>query len=291
LESKIKNKEYEMPITGTSKYVTANGLQLHYLEWGKQDSPIVILLHGLRGHAHSWDEVSAALQEKYHVFAIDQRGRGLSEWDPNSNYSTEAYAEDLVQFTKALSIDRFTLIGHSMGGRNALMYASQHSDKLSKLGIIDIGPKLDSIGSKRIGDEMATGPTSFIDIQEVVDHLKTNSKYATVETLTRRAIYATKQDETGHFIWSYDPAIRSQRKTGATESAANPPDLWPLVSNISCPTLVFRGMQSDILTEEVATKMTQIIPDCNTVAINNATHTVFEDNPCDFITELKGFLS
>jgi len=270
------------------KYLNIGELELHYLEWGSSKNPPVILLHGLRGHAHSWDEVSEALQDKYHVFALDQRGRGSSDWSSKQDYSIDAYSNDLLMFSELLNVNRFNLIGHSMGGRNAMHFASQHPHKLLKLGIIDIGPKIDSVGSERIGNEMANGPTEFTSIEKIINHLKKSSPFASDDTLLRRATYATKVTDNGTYIWTYDPAIRDQRKTG---SNIQPLDLWDDLPKITCPTMIFRGLQSDILSEEVAEQMVQHFPSSSTVAINNATHTVFEDNPTEFIRELLKFLN
>ena len=276
-----------MSNTYIDKYLNLGDLELHYLEWGSPTNPTVILLHGLRGHAHSWDEVSQALLDKYHVIALDQRGRGSSDWSPVQDYSIEAYSNDLLKLTESLNIDHFILIGHSMGGRNSMYFASQHPDKLIKLGIIDIGPKIDSVGSERIGDEMANGPIEFTSISEIINHLKKSSPFASDDTLLRRATYATKITDNGTYIWTYDPAIRDQRKTG---SNIQPLDLWGDIPKITCPTMIFRGLQSDILSEEVAQQMVQHFPYSRTVGINNATHTVFEDNPTEFIQELLKFL-
>ncbi len=87
------------------KTVMANGLKLHYLDWGSPDNPPMVLLHGLRGHAHSWDDFSAALCEDYHILALDQRGRGDSEWATDGVYTTAAYVADLLDFSAALRLD------------------------------------------------------------------------------------------------------------------------------------------------------------------------------------------
>lgn len=277
-----------MASTYNDRYLNIGEIELHYLEWGSPTSPPVIFLHGLRGHAHSWDEVADALQDNYHVFALDQRGRGSSDWSPKQDYSIDAYSNDLLTFTELLGINRFNLIGHSMGGRNAMHFASQHTDKLFKLGIIDIGPKIDSLGSQRIGDEMAKGPTEFKSFQEIIEHLKTSSPFASEDTLIRRAQYATKLTDSSTYIWTYDPAIRDQRKTGSNIEQL---DLWDSILNITCPTMIFRGLQSDILSEEVANQMTTHMSNAKTVGIDKATHTVFEDNPSSFIKELIEFLN
>ena len=69
------------------KTVNVNGINLHYLDWGTEGKPKVLLLHGLRGHSHSWDDVSAEFCQDYHVLALDQRGRGESDWAPGGGYS------------------------------------------------------------------------------------------------------------------------------------------------------------------------------------------------------------
>ena len=92
------------------KTVSANGINLHYLDWGNGSAPPVLLVHGLRGHAHSWDDVSAALCQDYHVLALDQRGRGDSDWAPDGDYSGAAYVADLVGFCGSLKLDSFILV-------------------------------------------------------------------------------------------------------------------------------------------------------------------------------------
>ena len=72
------------------KTVNANGLSLHYLDWGNSGKPTLVMIHGLRGHAHSWDDVSASLCQDFHVLALDQRGRGDTDWAKDGDYGTDA---------------------------------------------------------------------------------------------------------------------------------------------------------------------------------------------------------
>src|SRR2546425_13296751 len=123
-----------------AKTVMANGLKLHYLDWGSPDTPPMVLLHGLRGHAHSWDDFSAAMCEDYNVLALDQRGRGDSEWAKDGVYTTEAYVAHLLGFSAALHLDSFILIGHSMGGRNGMAFSARYLPKGQKPVAVDIGP-------------------------------------------------------------------------------------------------------------------------------------------------------
>ena len=77
------------------RIVNTNGIKLHYLDWGTEGKPVMLLLHGLRGHSHSWDDVSTRFYQDYHVLALDQRGRGETDWAPGGDYSSDAFVADL----------------------------------------------------------------------------------------------------------------------------------------------------------------------------------------------------
>ena len=129
------------------KTVNVNGINLHYLDWGNQGKPKILLLHGLRGHCHSWDDVSTEFCQDYHIVALDQRGRGDSDWAPEGDYSSSSFVADLEAFCEEIGFDKFTLIGHSMGGRNSMAFSGNNAQKLDNLVIVDIGPDLDPRGS------------------------------------------------------------------------------------------------------------------------------------------------
>ena len=149
------------------KTVNVNGINLHYLDWGNEDKPKILLLHGLRGHCHSWDDVSAEFCKDYHIVALDQRGRGESDWASGGDYSSQSFVADLEGFCEAVGFDKFTLIGHSMGGRNSMAFAGNNADKLENLVIVDIGPDLDPRGSERITQELINVPEEFDSFEDV----------------------------------------------------------------------------------------------------------------------------
>ena len=269
------------------KTVEANGLNLHYLDWGTTGEPHLVLLHGLRGHAHSWDDVSAALCPDFHVLALDQRGRGDTDWAPGGDYSSDAFVADLDAFANAIGLETFVLIGHSMGGRNSMSFTGKYPDRIEKLVIVDIGPKLDPTGGDRITREMKAVPEEFDTFEDVVVYMSKQNRFASDEVLRRRLTYATKELPNGKFGWRYDLAIREQRRQG---TGAPPADLWPAVRNITCPTLVVRGTDTDTLSAEMAKEMEQTLTQGKLVQVTRAGHMVFEDNPEDFITAVTSFL-
>jgi pimeloyl-ACP methyl ester carboxylesterase len=271
------------------KTVAVNGINLHYLDWGNVGQPVVLLVHGLRGHAHSWDDVSAALCRDFHVLALDQRGRGDSDWASDGDYSTNTYADDLEGFCRSLKLDRLILVGHSMGGRNSMAFGGRCPELLQKLVIVDIGPVGDPRGGQRITQELSSVPEEFDSFEAVVEHMARQNRFASDAVLRRRLQYATRELPSGKIGWKYDlVTIRDQRRNG---TSAPPVDLWPALSNIKCPTLIVRGAESDILSQDETQRMLDTLADAQVVEIPRAGHMVFEDNPQDFNAALSRFLS
>src|SRR5438067_3268189 len=123
------------------KTVTLNGLRFHYLDWGagSPDAQAMVCLHGFTSHAHSWDGLAQAMRGTYRVLALDQRGHGQTEWA--TDYHPARRVEDMEAFVAALELDRFVLVGLSMGGRAAFQYAARHPETVERLVIVDIAPE------------------------------------------------------------------------------------------------------------------------------------------------------
>jgi pimeloyl-ACP methyl ester carboxylesterase len=264
----------------------ANGLKLHYLDWGSPENPPMVLLHGLRGHAHAWDDFSAALCADYHVLALDQRGRGESEWAQDGVYTTAAYVADVCDFSAALHLDSFILIGHSMGGRNSIVFSARYPHKVQKLVVVDIGPTTNPRGGARIRQEIIAVPEEFESFEAVVAYMSQQNRFAAPDVLRRRLQYATKPLPSGNIGWRYDLAIRQQWRQGLS----TPEDLWPAWRSLACPTLVVRGADSDILSPAGTQQMLAAQPHAREVEIPRAGHMVFEDNPDAFLAAVRAFL-
>src|SRR4051794_9350004 len=93
----------------TDRFVTVNGLRLHYLDWGNTSRPPLILIHGIARVAHTFDHIAPSFTADYHVLAIDMRGHGDSAWDPGANYLVEDHVKDLEAFVTQLGLRRVTL--------------------------------------------------------------------------------------------------------------------------------------------------------------------------------------
>ncbi len=271
-----------------SKTVTANGINLHYLDWGTAGQPPLVLLHGLRGHANVWEDVALALCNDYHVYSVDQRGRGDTDHAPGGDYSTDAFVADLKGFVDAIGLDKFILFGHSMGGRNSMAFAGQYPDRLERLCIVDIGPRIEPAGGNRITEELRNLPPGFDNFEDALAHVQTGNRFASEPVMRRRLTGQTRQLPDGKIGWKFDLEIREQRING---TAAPATDLWPTLERIACPTLLVRGTETDLLTEETARQMVDTLAQGTLAQIERAGHMVFEDNPADFIAAVKGWLA
>ena len=238
--------------------VDVDGLSMHYLDWGNPTKPTIVLLHGLRGHAHSWDDVSEALSPDFQVLALDQRGRGLTDWAKDGDYGIDAFVGDLVGFCRVVGLEKFSLMGHSMGARNSMAFADKHARMLEKLVLSEFGPQINPKGGQRIAKELIDVPEEFDSLHDAIAYMAQFNRYASEPVMRRREHYASKELPNGKIGWRYDIEIREARRRG---DPIVPLDLWPTLPKIACPTLVVRATDTDVLDLDVAQKMIETLPD------------------------------
>ncbi len=269
--------------------VNAGGLDFHYLEWGDVSSPAVVLLHGFAQTCHSWDFISLALSGEYRVIAIDQRGHGDSDWAPDGDYSPEKHQIDIAGIVEGLHLRDFVLMGLSMGGRNAFTFASNHPDNVKALVIVDAGPQ-----------NMQTGRTNIRNFVQQDDEL--DSIDAFVERVLKynprrdatqvkgSIMHNLKQLDNGNWTWKYDKLLRAEGRPMAGEQDSVE-RLWEYLEKLSCPTLIVRGADSDIIAMDTAESMTSKIPYGRLATVEGAGHLVMGDNPSGFLDKVNEFLN
>jgi pimeloyl-ACP methyl ester carboxylesterase len=261
--------------------VTLNGLRFHYLDWGNEDAQPLVLLHGLSSHAHTWDKFASAMQPEFHVLALDQRGHGETDWA--SDYSRKRRAEDVDAFVTALGLQKIALVGLSMGGRAAYMYTAAHPEAVERLVIVDIGPEAPTSGMQRIQAGMQA-PDVFDDPEQAFQAARVANPRPSDEDLQYRLRFGLKQRDDGKWTFRFDPAQR-------TITPVDPAAGWALMPTITCPTLVIRGSDSDVLSRETAERMAREIPTCTLVEVTNSGHSVPLDNPDGFLAAARPFLA
>lgn len=271
----------------TDRTLALHGRRYHYTEWGAPAAPAVVFLHGITGHARTWDDEARLLAERFHVLVLDQRGHGDSDPAPDGDYSDAALLGDLEAFVDALGLGRLSLAALSLGGRVAINYAGRHPERVERLVVVDIGPDIAPAGRARVGTLMAQAPERFATLDEVVAYQRANNPLYAEAMLRHRARHAVRPLPDGGFTWKYDRALREAIRQGRIRV---PADLWPQWRAIRCPTLLVRGSESDILTDEIATKMLEALPHARLAVVADAGHTVPGDQPAVFQGLLREFL-
>lgn len=271
--------------------VASGEVGIHVREWGDADAPAIVLMHGLRGYSATWRNLAAALSDRWRLVAFDARGRGSSDWDPQHNYYTDAYLADLEAVVDTLDLQRFVLLGHSMGGTTAYCYAAKHPDRLNALVVEDItaGSSVSGAGYERIVAEMAALPTHFGDWAQARAYwrkLRPNVPDAAIE---ERLFESMRPDGEGGVIWRYDAA-----GIAATRVAPDPArviDLHPVIAAITTPTLVVRGGRSDFCNLAKVIELEAINPVLSHTSVAEASHYVHDDAPESFTRLVEGFLA
>lgn len=258
-----------------------HGAEIHLLEWSAAGVPL-LLVHGFGNEAHVWDDVAPALAPYYHTLAIDLRGHGDSDRDPERRYGDWDLVADLESVAAALGISRWVLIGHSLGGRVVMRYAGRHPDRVAGLVVIDSGPEHDRRGSLRIRleNERSNREPRYPSREAYRAEVARNYPAAAAPVIDRLVRYGVREAPGGGFEAKLDPDFMTGRREAAAESEeATRRELWETLGRISCPCLVLRGAASDVLAPDVADRMIAALPQGQLQVIPRAGHSVMTDNP------------
>lgn len=271
---------------GSHFFKNRSGLGLHYLTWGEPEQPVLIMLHGLRSYAATWHLLAPLLAEEFYVVALDQRGRGQSDWAEYSSYQTEYYVHDLEDLIAELKVDQIILLGHSLGGSNALEFTRLHPEQVQALIVEDIGPgsSIQGEGAVRIRYEMQSTPLSFASWDAATTFWQKLRPLIDEQGIQSR-LQHTLVGKDGLIHWRHD-------QEGIAKARLSFPsiDLWPAVKSLTCPTLFIKGGLSDFLTTEILEKIKENNKLVKTVEIAGASHYVHDDQAEQFNQTVQDFL-
>lgn len=263
-------------------FTVRDGLRLHYRDFpGPLDKPAVLCLHGLTRNARDFEEFGARISPRFRVLALDFRGRGSSEPDPDpARYLPPSYAHDVIALLDHVGVADAVFVGTSLGGIVAMLVAVIDEDRIAASILNDVGPELSSEGIDRIRGYVGSGRT-FANWTEAGEAVRSNqaglpASYgpAEWEKMARRMC---RQDDNGTVRFDYDPAIAEPFKT-ANDGPA--PDLWPLFDALARrPVLVVRGEHSDLLTAAQLEAMEHRSGNVQSVTVAGAGHPPELDEP------------
>jgi pimeloyl-ACP methyl ester carboxylesterase len=277
--------------TPSSHLVLVNGLTYHLLMWGQEEAPVVLLLHGLRSYAQTWEPLARVLSRTHLVVAPDFRGRGRSSWSPARDYGTDTYVRDIEELVALLGLTRFSIVGHSMGGAVGYVYAARHPEQVAGLVVEDIGPESSThtSGAGRILREMSGTPESFASLEAARAYWRGIRPDITEDALASRIEHTVRPGDGGRWEWRLDMAgIAEARLAGDPAGAI---DLWACVAALRCRTLVVRGARSDFLPVATCERMAQRQRRLNWAEVPGAGHYVHDDDLGEFTRLVTGFLA
>jgi pimeloyl-ACP methyl ester carboxylesterase len=268
-------------------------IALSVTEWSRRGLPCV-LLHGLGDAACVWNHLAKRLMPEFCTVALDLRGHGDSNWDPETRYDTETFTADLSKIVAALGFERVVLVGHSLGAAVAMRFAAENASRMVGVVIVDFGPELDEKGVNEILRTFADMPRRFASAEAYAEWLMTRRPLADPDAVLEFARCSLRRSSAGDWEVKADAALASTSQISMLECSKGRyryPALWPSLEQIKCPSLVIRGIGSGVLPSDVATRMVErALPTGRLATIGAAGHAVMMDNPNDFSNSVASFL-
>jgi pimeloyl-ACP methyl ester carboxylesterase len=281
-----------------SRSHVSQGLKLHYLDWENPGAPLVLLVHGARDHARSWDWTARALhQAGWRVVAPDLRGHGDSDWSPDAAYLASYHLLDLANLVEHLGADELTIVAHSFGGIISARYAAIYPERVRKLVLVDgMGPSpeifaaWDRVGSPKVSRDWverrravdAKSPPRFATLEEAMGRMAAGNPHLTPEQAEHMARHGVRRFEDG---WGW--------KTDLLMNVFPPEDfraettaVWEA---IACPTLLFWGTKSYNRNPEEDGRAAHI-KTRRMVVFEGAGHWPHHERQDDFLAELLAFV-
>ena len=266
----------------TDRFVTVNGLRIHYLEWGAPDKQPLIMLHGIGRVAHTFDHIAPHFSSKYHVMAVDMRGHGDSDWDPKSAYLVEDYVKDIEGLAQQLGLQHIVIWGNSTGGRVAQVFAGLHPELVAAVVSEDVGPERPNQVAESVTRQLKQeDEKGWASEDELLSQLKNSNSRTPEEILRAYAHYGSKRRTDGRIIWKRDPAIGN---------GFVPTELWRFVRAIKSPIIYIVGGRSTIVPLATQVELKKVLPQVEIVTIPGAGHYPSEENPTEFLKIVDAFL-
>ena len=227
--------------------LSASGFhRIHYTEWGEADNPrVLVCAHGLTRCGRDFDTLAKAMQGEYRVICPDVAGRGESTWLTNkADYNYAQYMSDMAVLLARANVETVHWVGTSMGGIIGMLLASHVNTPITRLVMNDVGSFIPKASLERIGMYLGSSPR-FADFESIVMAVRAVSPFGEMsdETWRELTVPLVKQLPDGSWQFRYDPGVGDSFKLGAIQDV----DLSPLWEKVSCPVLITRGADSDLL--------------------------------------------
>ena len=263
------------------RYVTVNGLRIHYLDWGSRGRQPLILLHGIARVAHTFDHLAPHFSRNYHVIAVDMRGHGDSGWDPQGAYLVEDYVQDIEGLVAQLQFRNIVFWGNSTGGRVAQVFAGSHPELVSAVISEDVGPERPAAISNRRAARMSEEAKGWTSVEDLYAQAQRDNPRTAEAVLRNFVQHGSKPNAQGRIVWKRDPAILN---------GFVPTELWNCVRGIKAPIIYVLGGASTIVPPQIQDELRRALPQVEIVTMPGLGHYPSDERPGDFIAIVEEFL-
>jgi pimeloyl-ACP methyl ester carboxylesterase len=267
--------------------VKSGDVEIFYRKFGKPGRAPVIIVHGLSFFSYDWTGVASQIARNREVTAIDMRGFGESGWSPTRNYKLETLSQDVINVLDALGWDKAVLMGHSFGGRVCLATAGWHPERAAALVCVDFAPDLAAVGRKHVAERIGRQREIFASVDEAMTYHDDDP--ANAARRERWQAFLKKTDS--GYVLKRDLHYRDNFKRALDGNPSPAPQfLWPMLGEMTVPTLVIRGSNSDMFAAETMDKVRATNPRA-TMAELAGSHDLAGDNPDGLARTVSGFLA
>ena len=267
------------------------GIKIAADSFGSPDRRPVLLLHGGGQTRHAWGGTARTLADAgFYAISLDLRGHGDSDWCEQGDYQPDAYVRDLRDVMQTL--DRApSLVGASLGGMISMLLAGEVAPgSVGALVLVDVTPKLEAEGVDRIYRFMTSHPEGFATVEEaaaaVAEFLPNRPRPADPQGLEKNL----RRGPDGRFRWHWDPRFLTRDANLRRSGTTWPARLDQAARGLKCPTLLVRGRQSDVVSEENVKHFRELVPHAEYVDVADAAHMVAGDRNDAFTTAVVDFL-
>jgi pimeloyl-ACP methyl ester carboxylesterase len=282
-----------------SSFYVSQRLRLHYVDWGNEEAPLLLLVHGGRDHARSWDWVARELRRDWHVIAPDLRGHGDSDWALGGSYSMAEFVLDLARLVEFLGPEPVALLGHSLGGAIVLQYAGLRPERVRRLVAIEgLGaspalrgellatPPWERLGRFVDGMRRIAGrqPRRYESLELAAARMREENDFLSEAQALHLTRHGVRRNEDGTFSWKFDNYVHAP--SAARPDFEGQEALW---GRIDCPVLLVRGAKS-WASDPVRDGRAAAFRDARLVNVEGAGHWVHHDRLEAFLEAVDAFL-
>lgn len=262
----------------TKKVKLANGLNVGYVEVGDDEKDILVVIHGMADSSRNWRGVMQKLQDKYHIYAIDQRGFGMTDKPNEYAYTATELASDVNLFMNAVGIDKAYVAGHSMGSMVAQTVAFQYPEKVKGLILVSTFAHM-----HETPDSMDAQINEFaaLDIDKMSD-----------EQLKKAFLDESAQFYEPEFVTGFIESVKqfSAQSMVAGWRAMSINDNRNFLHHIKAPVLIIWGTEDIIFTREYQDELHEYLPEAKYLVYEGASHDILNEIPYRAAEDIDVFI-